>query len=93
MNNEAIYKEEKINPAGGCLPMLLQPILYALFGVFNSTIELRNREFFSGSRMFLHPDVILNLPFKIPIFGISRNLRSGTGNGYNNVYAAEDDNY
>ncbi|MEO8327230.1 MAG: YidC/Oxa1 family membrane protein insertase, partial [Nitrospirota bacterium] len=34
-----LYKEEKINPAGGCLPMLLQlPILYALFGVFNSTI-------------------------------------------------------
>lgn len=41
-----LYKEEKINPAGGCLPMLLQlPILYALFGVFNSTIELRNESF------------------------------------------------
>ncbi|MBK6878222.1 MAG: membrane protein insertase YidC [Ignavibacteria bacterium] len=41
-----LYKEEKINPAGGCLPMLLQlPILYALFGVFNSTVELRNASF------------------------------------------------
>lgn len=67
-----LYKEEKINPAGGCLPMLLQlPILYALFGVFNSTIELRN-ESFLWIKDLSSPDVILNLPFKIPIFGISQ---------------------
>lgn len=67
-----MYKEEKINPAGGCLPMLLQlPILYALFGVFNSTIELRN-ESFLWIKDLSSPDVILNLPFKIPIFGISQ---------------------
>ncbi|MBK8550987.1 MAG: membrane protein insertase YidC [Ignavibacteria bacterium] len=67
-----LYKEEKINPAGGCLPMLLQlPILYALFGVFNSTIELRN-ESFLWIKDLSSPDVILNLPFKIPLFGISQ---------------------
>lgn len=67
-----LYKEEKINPAGGCLPMLLQlPILYALFGVFNSTIELRN-ESFLWIKDLSSPDVILHLPFKIPIFGISQ---------------------
>ncbi len=67
-----LYKEEKINPAGGCLPMLLQlPILYALFGVFNSTIELRN-ESFLWIKDLSSPDVILNLPFTIPIFGISQ---------------------
>ena len=67
-----LYKEEKINPAGGCLPMLLQlPILYALFGVFNSTIELRN-ESFLWIKDLSSPDVIMNLPFKIPIFGISQ---------------------
>ncbi|HMR39184.1 MAG TPA: membrane protein insertase YidC [Ignavibacteria bacterium] len=67
-----LYKEEKINPAGGCLPMLLQlPILYALFGVFNSTIELRN-ESFLWIKDLSSPDVILDLPFKIPIFGISQ---------------------
>lgn len=65
-----LYKEEKINPAGGCLPMLLQlPILYALFGVFNSTIELRNASFL-WIKDLSAPDVILHLPFKIPIFGI-----------------------
>jgi YidC/Oxa1 family membrane protein insertase len=66
------YKEEKINPAGGCLPLLLQmPILYALFGVFNSTIELRQAYFGLWIKDLSVPDVILHLPFKIPLFGIS----------------------
>jgi len=67
-----IYKEEKINPAGGCLPMLIQlPILYALFGVFNSTIELRHQSFL-WIKDLSAPDVILHLPFKIPLFGIDQ---------------------
>lgn len=67
-----LYKEEKINPAGGCLPLLLQmPILYALFGVFSSTIELRQAYFGLWINDLSVPDVILKLPFKIPLFGIS----------------------
>ncbi len=67
-----MYKEEKINPAGGCLPLLLQlPILYALFGVFNSTIELRQAYFGLWIHDLSIPDVIVHLPFKIPLFGIS----------------------
>jgi len=67
-----IYKDEKINPAGGCLPMLIQlPILYALFGVFNSTIELRHTSFL-WIKDLSAPDVILQLPFKIPLFGIDQ---------------------
>ncbi|MEP7146674.1 MAG: membrane protein insertase YidC [bacterium] len=67
-----LYKEEKINPAGGCLPMLLQlPILYALFGVFNSTIELRHASFL-WIKDLSAPDVIMHLPFKVPIFGIDQ---------------------
>ncbi|MFI5211378.1 MAG: membrane protein insertase YidC [Ignavibacteria bacterium] len=66
-----LYKDEKINPAGGCLPMLLQlPILYALFGVFNSTIEIRQAYFGLWIHDLSVPDVILQLPFKIPLFGI-----------------------
>lgn len=66
------YKEEKINPAGGCLPLLLQmPILYALFGVFSSTIELRQAYFGLWIKDLSVPDVIFTLPFKIPLFGIS----------------------
>ena len=66
------YKEEKINPMGGCLPLLLQmPILYALFGVFNSTIELRQAYFGLWIKDLAVPDVIFKLPFKIPLFGIT----------------------
>ncbi len=66
-----LYKEEKINPAGGCLPMLLQlPILYALFGVFRSTIELRGAPFIWWIHDLAAPDIVLNLPFTIPLFGI-----------------------
>jgi YidC/Oxa1 family membrane protein insertase len=69
----ALYKEEKINPAGGCLPLLLQlPILYALFGVFRSTIELRQAHFFWWITDLSVPDVIFHLPFKIPLIGINQ---------------------
>jgi YidC/Oxa1 family membrane protein insertase len=68
-----LYKEEGINPAAGCLPMILQlPILYALFGVFRSTIELRQVPFIWWINDLAAPDVVLNLPFKIPLFGISQ---------------------
>lgn len=66
-----MYKEEKINPAGGCLPLLLQmPILYALFGVFSSTIELRQANFGLWIHDLAIPDAIVTLPFKIPLFGV-----------------------
>ena len=66
-----LYKEEGINPMGGCLPLLLQlPILYALFGVFRSTIDLRQAPFIWWITDLSTPDVIFRLPFKIPILGI-----------------------
>ena len=38
----ALYREHKINPMGGCLPMLIQiPVFFALFNVLRSAIELR----------------------------------------------------
>jgi len=41
-----LYKEHKVNPLGGCLPMLLpMPILFALFFVFLNTIEFRGVPF------------------------------------------------
>ena len=42
-----LYSEHKINPMGGCLPMILQiPILFALYRVFFSAIELRHTPFY-----------------------------------------------
>ncbi|HEX9705923.1 MAG TPA: membrane protein insertase YidC [Gemmatimonadales bacterium] len=41
-----IYKEHKVNPFGGCLPMLLPlPVLFALFFVFDNTIAFRGVPF------------------------------------------------
>jgi YidC/Oxa1 family membrane protein insertase len=41
-----LYKEYKVNPLGGCWPMLLpMPVLFALFFVFQNAIELRGTSF------------------------------------------------
>jgi len=42
----ALYKENKVNPMGGCLPMFIQiPVFIALFAVLRSAIELRYSSF------------------------------------------------
>jgi YidC/Oxa1 family membrane protein insertase len=42
----ALYKEHKINPVSGCMPMLIQiPVFIALFGVLRSAVELWNADF------------------------------------------------
>ena len=42
----ALYQREKINPLGGCLPIVLQiPIFYALYKVLMLTIEMRHQPF------------------------------------------------
>ena len=41
-----LYRKEKVNPMGGCLPILLQmPIFLALYWVFVESVELRHAEF------------------------------------------------
>ncbi len=41
-----LYRKEKVNPAGGCLPILIQmPIFLALYWVFLESVELRHAEF------------------------------------------------
>ncbi len=48
LNKELIklYKEKKVNPAGGCLPMFFQiPVFVALFNILYMTIELRQAPF------------------------------------------------
>ncbi len=50
MNQEImkLYKEHKVNPLGGCLPMLLQlPFFVALYNVLSVSIELRQAPFLS----------------------------------------------
>ncbi len=64
-----LYKEHKINPLGGCIPMLLQmPVLFSLFIVFRSTIQLRNQPFILWINDLSAPDA-LHLGFQLPFIG------------------------
>jgi YidC/Oxa1 family membrane protein insertase len=65
-----LYGEYGINPAGGCLPLVLQmPIFFALSATL-STIALRQQPFMLWMTDLSVPDVILHLPFKIPLMGV-----------------------
>jgi len=67
----ALYKKEKINPMGGCLPMLLQfPILIAFYGLLNKHFELRGAMFIPGWIPDLSmPDTVFTFGFNIPFLG------------------------
>ena len=69
----ALYKKEKVNPAAGCLPILLQiPIFFSLYKVLFVTIEVRHAPFIGWITDLSAPDPssILNLfgllPFSPP---------------------------
>ena len=53
----ALYKAEKVNPAAGCLPVLLQiPVFFALYKVLFVTIEMRHAPFFGWITDLSAPD-------------------------------------
>lgn len=66
----ALYRKEKINPAMGCWPMLIQiPVFFALYKVIYITIELRHAPFFGWIKDLSAPDPtsMFNLFGLIPI--------------------------
>ncbi len=66
----SLYKTHSVNPAGGCLPILIQmPLLWALFVVFRSTIEFRGAPFIFWISDLSKPDYVFSLPFSLPIYG------------------------
>jgi YidC/Oxa1 family membrane protein insertase len=72
-----VYKEQGVNPLGGCLPMLLQmPILFAVYGMLNRYFDLRGAVFIPGWINDLSsPEAIWNFaPVVIP-FNIGSELR------------------
>jgi YidC/Oxa1 family membrane protein insertase len=65
----SLYKKAGVNPAAGCVPMLLQlPILIAMFRFFPASIELRQQSFLWATDLSSY-DSILSLPFTIPFYG------------------------
>jgi len=73
----ALYKKEKVNPASGCLPILLQiPIFFSLYKVIFVTLELRHAPWIGWITDLSAPDPssILNLfgilPYAVPELGV-----------------------
>jgi YidC/Oxa1 family membrane protein insertase len=72
----ALYKREKVNPAAGCLPIVVQiPVFIALYQVLYVTIEMRHAPFFGWitDLSARDPTSIFNLfgllPFQVPDLG------------------------
>ncbi|SJZ98289.1 membrane protein insertase YidC [Consotaella salsifontis] len=68
-----LYKEEKVNPAAGCWPMLIQiPIFFSLYKVLYVTIEMRHAPFYGWIHDLAAPDPtsLFNLfgllPYDVP---------------------------
>ena len=74
-----LYKREKINPAAGCLPIVVQiPVFFALYKVLFTTIEMRHAPFFGWIHDLSAPDptnvfTLFGLiqwdPTSLPFFG------------------------
>ena len=71
-----LYKDKKVNPAAGCLPILIQiPIFFSLYKVIFVTIELRHAPFFGWLNDLSAPDTssLYNffglLPWDAPVMG------------------------
>ncbi len=67
-----LYKDKKVNPAAGCLPILIQiPIFFSLYKVIYVTIELRHAAFFGYFQDLSAPDPssIMNLFGLLPFAG------------------------
>jgi YidC/Oxa1 family membrane protein insertase len=74
----ALYKENNVNPAGGCLPMLLQmPLFFALYAVLNSAIDLRQAPFIGWIHDLSAPDHLFSVAgFPIHLLPL---IMAGTG--------------
>ena len=69
MNEEtmALYKTYKVNPLGGCLPMVVQiPVFFALYRMLYEAIELRHAPFIGWITDLSAPDRLLHFSFSIP---------------------------
>jgi len=63
-----IYREEKVNPLGGCLPIAIQiPVFIALYWVLLSTVEMRNAPWVLWIHDLAAPDTSLGIWFGVPI--------------------------
>lgn len=73
METMKMYSEYRVNPLGGCLPVVLQmPIWFALYRFFPASIEFRQASFLWATDLSSY-DSIMQLPFHLP-FGAGNHL-------------------
>lgn len=72
----AFYKEHKVNPFGGCLPLIIQmPFLFGMFDLLKSTFSLRGASFIPGwINNLTAPDVLFSWNYPLPFFGTQLHL-------------------
>ncbi len=65
------YKEHKVNPFGGCLPLIMQmPFLFGMMNLLKSTFSLRGSSFIPGwINNLTAPDVLFSWSYPIPFIG------------------------
>ena len=69
-----LYRRYKVNPMGGCLPMLLQmPVFIALYNTLSRSIALKDAAFLWIKDLSM-PDSLFHLGFSLPILGNAINL-------------------
>lgn len=76
MNKEMmeLYKEHKVNPIGGCLPMLLQmPVFIGLYQVLWRSVSFKGAHFL-WIKDLSQPDRLFIMPFSLPFLGNEFNL-------------------
>ena len=69
-----LYREHKVNPLGGCLPLLLQmPIFFALYQALIRSVALRGAKFM-WIKDLSEPDKLFSFSKSIPILGSDINI-------------------
>jgi YidC/Oxa1 family membrane protein insertase len=66
-----LYKTQKVNPMGGCLPMVIQiPVFFALYKALMFSIELRHAPFMLWIQDLSAPDALFGvIPAGLPLLG------------------------
>jgi len=69
-----LYKDHKVNPLGGCLPLILQiPVFFALYQVLMRSVALKGAQFL-WIKDLSQPDSLFMLPVSLPIVGNEFNI-------------------
>ncbi len=66
---QKLYREEGVNPLGGCLPLLMQmPVFFALYRVLANSVQLRGAPFMLWIQDLSRPEILI--PFDSPLLGL-----------------------